>query len=85
MKKIVVKQKIEECCEVGGCCKATCCKQSSSHHSGASDTVYGMGLVGAFVYFFPQITSIPSFFMVLIKSIIWPGILVFQALSLLKI
>ncbi len=85
MKKKVVEQKIEECCEGGECCKDVCRKQSSSHHGGASDTVYGMGLVGAFVYFFPQITSISSFFMVLIKSIIWPGLLVFQALSLLKL
>ncbi len=85
MKKKPVAKEVEECCETGECCKDDCCKNESPAHGGAGDTVYGMGVVGAFVYFFPQITSISSFFMVLIKSIIWPGLLVFQALSLLKL
>lgn len=85
MKKKVIEQKIEECCETGECCKDDCCKNESRTHGPSGDTVYGMGVVGAFVYFFPQITSISSFFMVLIKSIIWPGLLVYQALSLLKL
>lgn len=85
MKKKNVEPEVKECCESGECCKDDCCKRSGSNHSSAADTVYGMGLVGAFVYFFPQITSITSFFMVLIKSIIWPGLLVYQALSLLKL
>ncbi len=51
---------------------------------GSSDTVYGLGLVGAWVYYIGRATTnqerIKGFF----KGIFWPALLVYELLVFLK-
>lgn len=85
MKNKSVKKEVEECCQDGECCKDDCCKKSSGHHGDQGNAIYGLGVIGAFVYFFPQMVSFSTVVISIIKSIFWPAILVFEALSLLKL
>lgn len=52
--------------------------------SGSSDTVYGLGLIGAWVYFIGRATTnqerVKGFF----KGIVWPAYLVYGLLELLN-
>ncbi|HBD02201.1 MAG: hypothetical protein UX38_C0002G0009 [Microgenomates group bacterium GW2011_GWC1_46_16] len=67
----------EKCC--GKCC-------SPKHYGGSSSSaVYGIGIIGAAFYYFPHITNLTGFFLAVGKSLVWPAMLVYQALSLLKL
>lgn len=46
-------------------------------------SVYGVGFIGALVYFTMHAGSVSEFFIGLGKSIVWPAILVYRALELL--
>lgn len=46
--------------------------------------VYGLGFLGAAYYFLQHTTSVWGGIVGVGKAIIWPGILVYQALTLLK-
>jgi hypothetical protein len=51
---------------------------------GTSEAVYGLGVVGAWVYY---ISSAPTFWIGVLgflKGIVWPAMLVFQALKFLN-
>ncbi len=51
---------------------------------GTSEAVYGLGIVGAWVYY---ISSAPTFWigvLGVLKGIVWPAMLVFQALKFLN-
>lgn len=52
-------------------------------HHGA-DTVYGMGFIGALVYFLTHTTNFGEGVLGVIKAIVWPGIFVYRVLDLLK-
>jgi hypothetical protein len=43
--------------------------------------VYGIGLIGAAVYYFQQANEFLEFILALPKAIIWPGILVYELLK----
>lgn len=45
---------------------------------------YYLGMVGAAFYFFPHVTSFTSGLLATGKCLVWPAMLVYQALSLLK-
>jgi hypothetical protein len=47
------------------------------------EAVYGLGVVGAVVYYFSTATSFWLFVFGLFKAILWPAFLVFEALKLL--
>lgn len=70
--------------------KCTCdhehCKPVHVHNNtcGGGGAVYGIGIFGAAYYFLPQAVGGEQFIMAILKSLAWPGILVYQALSLLK-
>ncbi len=66
----------EKCC--GKCC-------SPKSYGGSSSAVYGIGIIGAAFYYFPHITNLTGFFLAVGKSLVWPAMLVYQALSLLKL
>jgi len=51
---------------------------------GASEAVYGFGLIGALVYYIQHATSFGVGLLGVFKSIIWPALLVYKALELLK-
>ncbi len=52
------------------------------NHNTSSDAVYGMGLIGAAVYFIQQADSFGTGIVGLLKAFIWPALLVYRFLAL---
>ena len=50
---------------------------------GSSDTVYGLGLIGAWVYYFRRATTLQDGVVALFKGIFWPAFLVYEVLEFL--
>lgn len=51
-------------------------------HGGAgSGAVYGLGLVGALVYFIQNSTTAGELIIGILKAIVWPALLVYKALG----
>jgi hypothetical protein len=60
-----------------------CRKPKEHYRGGASEAVYGLGLIGACVYYIGQA---PTFWMGVVgflKALVWPAFLVFEALKAL--
>ena len=53
------------------------------HRGGASEAVYGLGLIGAWVYFIGHATTFWIGVLGFLKGIVWPAILVYEALKYL--
>jgi len=53
--------------------------------SPGAGVVYGLGLVGALVYFIQQSTTFGQGVLGVLKSIVWPAILVYKLLELLQL
>jgi len=51
---------------------------------GSSGAVYGMGIIGAAVYFISQATSFGMGIVGFLKALVWPAFLVFQAFEKLN-
>lgn len=47
----------------------------------SSNAVYGMGFIGALIYYLSHADSFWTGLIGIIKSIFWPGFLVYEALS----
>lgn len=71
-----------------------CCKDMHKHdwhkkyyHGGGShgDAIYGLGVIGAMLYFLQGATTFVSVLMGIGKAIFWPAILMFKLLTFLKI
>lgn len=54
-------------------------------HSSGAGAVYGLGLIGALVYFLQHSTSLQEVVIGIFWSLIWPGVLVYKAFELLKL
>lgn len=54
------------------------------YKSGASDAVYGFGLIGAWVYYLTTATTFWMGVLGILKGIVWPAMLVFELLKYLK-
>jgi len=52
----------------------------SSHCQGGS-AVYGLGLIGALVYFLQHATSFGEGVIGVLKAIVWPALLVYKAFT----
>jgi hypothetical protein len=52
------------------------------HQSGASDTVYGLGLIGAWIYYFRRAKTFGDGVLGFLKGIVWPAMLVYELLKL---
>lgn len=46
--------------------------------------VYGLGFVGALIYFLQHTTSFSDGLLGVLQSIVWPAVLVYKALEFLK-
>lgn len=46
--------------------------------------VYGLGLIGAAIYFLQHASTLSDGILGLIKAIFWPGVLIYRVLELLK-
>lgn len=56
-------------------------KEKVVNHSNASNAVYGLGFVGAAIYFIIQATSFWMGVVGFLKAIVWPAYLVYEALK----
>ena len=54
-------------------------------HNGGGGAVYGLGLIGALVYFLPHANTFGQVVMGIVKSIVWPAIFVFQIFRYLNV
>lgn len=55
------------------------------HKSGASGAVYGLGFVGAAIYFISQATTFWMGVLGFLKALVWPAFLVYEAFKHLGI
>lgn len=51
---------------------------------GASEAVYGLGFIGAAIYYISHAGSFWAGALGILKAIVWPAILVYRLLELLK-
>jgi hypothetical protein len=56
-------------------------KEEVIHHSTSSNAVYGLGFIGAAIYFIMQATGFWMGVLGLLKAIVWPAFLVYEALK----
>lgn len=53
--------------------------KNNYHNSGPASAVYGLGLIGAAVYFIGAATSFWTGVLGFLKAIVWPAFLVYEA------
>jgi hypothetical protein len=49
------------------------------HNNASSGAIYGLGLIGALVYFLSHATTFMMGVIGFLKAIVWPAILVYEA------
>jgi len=54
------------------------------YRNAGSAPVYGLGLIGALVYYFQHATTFLAFVLGFLKAIVWPAMLVYKLLEFLK-
>lgn len=47
--------------------------------------IYGIGVIGALIYFLQHATTIGGGIIGIIKAVFWPAVVVYKALDLLKL
>lgn len=52
---------------------------------GVSSAVYGLGLIGALIYFLQHAANFQSGLIGVLKAIVWPSFVVYKLLEFLKI
>ena len=65
-------------------CKHEDKKMVMGHHGGSSDTVYALGLIGAWAYYFKRATTLREGVLGFFKGIVWPAFFVYELLKLLN-
>ena len=53
------------------------------NHSHSSDAFYGLGVIGAAIYFISSVSGFWPIVLAILKAIIWPVFFVFEALKFL--
>jgi len=51
---------------------------------GSSDTVYALGIIGAWVYYFRRVTTFREGVLAFFKGMFWPAFLVYELLEFLN-
>jgi hypothetical protein len=68
--------------------KNSCCemwrKHHHHHHGGGGNGVYCLGVIGALFYYLPHCVTFSDYALGVGKSLVWPALLIFKALTLLK-
>ena len=54
-------------------------------NQGAGQAVYGLGFIGAAVYFIQHATTFGMGVLGLLKAMVWPAFVVYKALEMLKL
>lgn len=52
--------------------------------SGGGDAVYGIGMIGAWVYYFKRATTTKERALAIVKGFVWPAFLVYDLLVFLE-
>lgn len=60
-----------------------CQKYRGSHSGGAADAVYGLGFIGAAIYFIGAASTFWMGVLGFLKAIVWPVFLVLEAFKVL--
>ena len=58
-------------------------KQNPKFQGGSSDTVYGLGLIGAWVYYIGRATTFQEGVVGFLKGLVWPAFLVYYLFKFL--
>lgn len=53
-------------------------------NSGASNAVYGLGFIGALVYYFQHAATFGDGALGFLKALVWPAMLAYELLKFLK-
>lgn len=64
----------------------SCCQEDEKKHmkdKGGCGAIYGIGLLGALVYFMQHATSFWTVVLGIFKAIFWPGVILYRVLELL--
>ena len=56
-------------------------KDKVIHHSSSSNAVYGLGFIGAAIYYIMQATGFWMGVLRFLKALVWPAFLVYEALK----
>ncbi len=67
----------KESCECENVC--SCHKW---HHKACGGSIYGLGFIGALVFYIQQATSFGTGLLGILKALVWPAMLVFKLLGL---
>lgn len=54
-------------------------------HGGSSNPVYGLGMIGAWVYYFQKAQTTEERIKAFFKGLVWPAFLVYELFSFLKV
>lgn len=54
-------------------------------NGGASSAVYGLGFIGALVYFIGQAANLTEGVIGFLKALVWPGFMVYEAFKFLGV
>jgi hypothetical protein len=64
--------------------KDNICTRGKGGKATGGNAVYGLGFVGALIYFLTHATSLTMGLLGIIKAIFWPAFLVYKALEVFK-
>ena len=59
-------------------------KLTVMHQGGGSDAVYGIGLIGAWVYYFKRATTNQERIQAFLKGLVWPAFLAYELFVFLE-
>ena len=81
-----------ECCDCNDSKDCHCCGHHCDHHykgknwnGGGSNAVYGLGMIGALIYFIGTASNLGEGLFGIIKAILWPAYFVYYILESLSI
>lgn len=58
-------------------------KRNYQHNSGGGDAVYGLGLIGAAVFYIQQASGFWGVIVAILKALVWPAFVVYDLLKFL--
>jgi hypothetical protein len=59
-------------------------KPKATRQGSSSDAVYGIGLIGAWVYYFKRATTTQERIQAFFKGLVWPALLVYELFVFLE-
>lgn len=59
-------------------------KPTGNYPRGGADAVYGIGMIGAWIYYFKRATTGQEYIRAFLKGLVWPAFLVYDLLAFLE-